>query len=225
MLLYSCHINSGIIRYTAVLVMTQIWFIHFLVGYINTPFLNKISSLKKIGSFMSLTDLVSSRCLLHLFERGVKLANEVMLPSRVVIPHETLQINNQGQNFTWHIWFTSLRIVTCVSYRLVRFCTFNFLSSSQLHREMSETLNGCHTGFRLFLITWDKKIDIKHKRRTGSVTNVSSVEQSDLLLFCVQAAPCRHRSPDKSPGTGRICWRDPTDTHTHMNKAAARIDE
>lgn len=36
---------------------------------------------------------------------------------------------------------------------LVKLLTFSFLSSSQLQRELRDTLKGSHMGFRLFLIT------------------------------------------------------------------------
>ncbi len=67
--------------------------------------------------------------------------------------------------------------------------TFNFLSSSQLHREMRDTLKGSHTGFRLFLITCrDKSISLyklKKKKRQiiipwGGTAYFSSVYK----LFC-----------------------------------------
>lgn len=93
--------------------------------------------------------------------------------------------------------------------------TFNFLSSSQLHREMRDTLKGSHTGFRLFLITCRYKSISLYKIKKNyeqQKKDYCSMGWNYLLQFCVQAVLSHHHWSGKSPRMDLTCWRDPTVT-------------
>lgn len=91
-----------------------------------------------------------------------------MLPPGVIIPHEALCRTDTTRyyflrvtvfmqysciGFTPQIlcyfWDTSLLGL----FTVASFITLSLRSSSQLHKDMRDTLKGSHTGFRLFLIT------------------------------------------------------------------------
>lgn len=123
------------------------------------------------------TNLISTGNFLHFPERCIELANVVMLPPGVIIPHQALW-HTQTPLFTIFsllVWLYSVHtfIDLCLKYcvnslsstgfkiyplylQLPKVCysTLSFRSSSQLHRDMRDTLKGSHTGFRLFLITF-----------------------------------------------------------------------
>ncbi len=93
--------------------------------------------------------------------------------------------------------------------------TFNFRSSSQLHREMRDTLKGSHTGFRLFLITCRYKSILLYKlkkKKNQQKKDYYPIVWNCLLQFCVQAVLFHHHWSGKSPRMDLTCWRDPTVT-------------